>query len=91
MGDGEWARGAPASRSAHPAAHARAVAEHRRMLLADPGLVCAARRRLKGKRLGCRCGRSVCHADSLAEVANCSDMHLESLVREERERAAQCD
>ena len=53
-----------------------AVARFRTDLLSDWGMSRAVRANLRGEILGCWCAPKACHADSLAEVANCSDEHL---------------
>ncbi|WP_229681246.1 DUF4326 domain-containing protein [Neoroseomonas lacus] len=52
-------------------AHAMAVERHRADVMAQPDLVVAAKRELRGKDLGCWCPESMpCHADVWLEVAN---------------------
>lgn len=47
-----------------------AVDKFREWFLAQPELVAAAKRELKGKTLGCWCKPARCHAEVLAEIAN---------------------
>ena len=46
------------------------VAAYRKWLLAQPELVAAAKKELRGKDLVCFCAPKLCHGDVLAEVAN---------------------
>ena len=52
------------------ATRAEAISKFREWFLAQPELVAAAKRELRGKILGCWCKPLACHADVLAEVAN---------------------
>ena len=62
--------------------HDAAVAAHRRWFLQQKNEIARARCELRGKRCGCWCVPQYnCHAFTLAEVANCSEAHLASLVR----------
>eukprot|EP00965_Chrysotila_dentata_P032895 1096869-Pleurochrysis_carterae.AAC.1 len=49
-------------------------------MLADPLLLCTARRELAGKRLGCWCHAPPCHCRTLAAVANCAEDELAMLL-----------
>ena len=58
----------------------RVVGAHRASLLRDASRVARVRSALAGRRLGCWCSPRRCHADTLAEVANCSEDHLQALL-----------
>jgi len=46
------------------------VAKLRSKLMADPAMLAAAKRDLRGKHLVCFCAPLACHADVLLEIAN---------------------
>jgi len=50
------------------------IAKHRAWFLAQPDLVARAQRELRGKVLGCWCSPAACHGDTLAEIANASEL-----------------
>ena len=52
------------------------IAKYREWLLAQPDLVAAARRELRGKDLLCFCAPKPCHGDVLLEVANSNTLYL---------------
>jgi hypothetical protein len=52
------------------------IAKYREWLLAQPELVAAARRELRGKDLLCFCAPKPCHGDILLEVANSNTLYL---------------
>jgi hypothetical protein len=58
------------------------VEAHRRSLLSDAARIAEVRRCLRGRVLGCWCGGARCHADNLAEVANCDEAHLAIICEE---------
>lgn len=52
---------------------AEVIAKYRAWLMAQPDLVTAVRRELKGRSLICWCAPQPCHGDVLIEVANQPD------------------
>lgn len=76
---GRWGNEFPML-GATPEERARVCRAHRETLLADPARIARVRSHLCGKRLACWCRGHRCHAQDLAEVANCTPAHLEAIT-----------
>lgn len=50
-----------------------AIECYKKYIYATPSLLEAAKKELKGKILGCFCSPMKCHAEILAEIANCDE------------------
>jgi hypothetical protein len=68
-----------------PTDRERVCRANRAAILDSPHMIARMRKHLKGKRLACCCAGRRCHAQDLAEIANCGDEQLRAILREHAE------
>jgi hypothetical protein len=65
-----------------PTERERVCNANRAAILDNPHMIARVRKHLNGKRLACWCGGRRCHAQDLAEIANCNDEQLRAILCE---------